>query len=31
MKELRARVSETPRKYIMSILKDIEKREKSQN
>jgi len=28
MKELRARVSETPRKYILSILKDIEKREK---
>jgi len=28
MKELRARVSQTPRKYIMSILKDIEKREK---
>jgi len=26
MKELRARVSQTPRKYIMSILKDIEKR-----
>jgi len=30
MKELRAKVSETPRKYIMSILKDIEKREGKQ-
>jgi len=28
MKELRASVSQAPRKYIMSILKDIEKREK---
>jgi len=27
MKELRARVSETPRKYILSILEDIKKRE----
>jgi len=28
MKELRSKVSQTPRKYIMSILKDIEEREK---
>jgi len=28
MKKLRASVSEAPRKYIESILKDIEKREK---
>jgi len=28
MKALRSKVSQTPRKYIMSILKDIEKREK---
>jgi len=28
MKELRAKVSQTPRKYIQSILRDIEKREK---
>jgi len=27
MKELRSRVSQTPRKYIMSILEDIKKRE----
>jgi len=27
MKKLRANVSQTPRKYIMSILKDIKKRE----
>jgi len=27
MKELRARVSETPRKYIIGILKEIKKRE----
>ena len=27
MKKLKASVSQTPRKYIMSILKDIEKRE----
>lgn len=31
MKELRSKVSETPSKYIMSILKDIEKREAKQN
>jgi len=27
MKKLRASVNEAPRKYIMSILKDIEKKE----
>ncbi|MBA3064832.1 hypothetical protein FP803_05325 [Candidatus Woesearchaeota archaeon] len=27
MKELRSKVSETPRKYILSILEDIKKRE----
>jgi len=27
MKELRSKVSQTPRKYIMGILEDIKKRE----
>jgi len=30
MKELRSKVSETPRKYIMSILEEIKNRENLQ-